>query len=160
MGNLAHGFRRRTFSRWLNFANEEPPEVTHPHPMGRNRRGRRHRPRRRRDGHHLRDHVVGRSSAAQTTVVGVHSTAPAFLGGQPVDGDPTDHVPLAVVGVVPVKVSAEKGAIAPGDLLVSASVAGHAMRAGADPAMGTVIGKALQPLAGGTGMITALIVLQ
>jgi hypothetical protein len=96
----------------------------------------------------------------QTSVVGVHSTQPGFVGGRPVAGDPPGHVPLAVVGVVPVKASAENGPIAPGDLLTTSSTAGRAMKAGANPAVGTVIGKALGSLAEGDGVIQMLVTLQ
>ncbi|HRO90731.1 MAG TPA: hypothetical protein PLC06_09555, partial [Promineifilum sp.] len=102
----------------------------------------------------------------QTTVVGVYSSQPAFLGnsaGEEQDG----RVPLALVGVVPVKVSAENGPIHPGDLLVASATVGHAMRA--EPVVvdgvtfypsGVVIGKALGSLDEGTGMIDVLVMLQ
>jgi hypothetical protein len=76
-------------------------------------------------------------------------------------------VPVALVGVVPTKVSAENGAIQPGDLLTTSSIPGHAMKASplvmngiSFYAPGTIIGKALQPLASGTGMIDVLVTLQ
>ena len=100
------------------------------------------------------------SKAYQATVVGVYSTKPGFVGGGGFDVDLTGKVPLAVIGVVPVKVSAENGAIQPGDLLVASSMPGHAMKAGADPAAGTVIGKALASLKSGTGVIQMLIMLR
>ncbi len=108
------------------------------------------------------DGKLTRSSAAyQSTVVGVYSTQPGFVGGQPVEGEaPEGHIPLAVVGVVPVKASAENGPIHPGDLLVASSTPGHAMKAGPNPAVGTVIGKALQGLESGTGVIQMLVMLQ
>ena len=71
---------------------------------------------------------------------------------------------MALMGVVPVKVSAERAPICPGDLLTSSPVPGHAMRA--EPVLldgikihrpGTVLGKALQPLASGTGTINVLL---
>ena len=96
----------------------------------------------------------------QTSVVGVYSTHPGFVGGQPVEGDLPDRVPLAVVGVVPVKVSAENGAVVPGDLLVTSSTLGHAMKASPNPPVGTVIGKALGTLAEGKGVIQMLVTLQ
>ncbi|WP_162015840.1 hypothetical protein [Chloroflexus aurantiacus] len=96
----------------------------------------------------------------QATVVGVYSTRPGFIGGQPVDGNLEGHIPLAVVGVVPVKVSTENGPIQPGDLLVASATPGHAMRAGTNPPQGTVIGKALEGLDDGTGVIRMLVVLQ
>ena len=76
-------------------------------------------------------------------------------------GQRTDNRPLlALVGKVPVKVSAENGPIHIGDLLVASSTPGHAMRAGSNPAPGTVIGKALDNLESGTGVILLLINLQ
>jgi|GEM_PF-895330 len=77
------------------------------------------------------------------------------------------QVPLAIVGVVPVKVSAENGAIVPGDLLTTAALPGYAMKAlpidvggVAIYRSGTLLGKALQPLASGTGVINVLVTLQ
>jgi hypothetical protein len=96
----------------------------------------------------------------QASVAGVYSTQPGFVGGQPVTGEVAGNIPLAVVGVVPVKVSAENGPIRPGDLLVSSSIPGHAMKAGPNPPQGTVIGKALGKLEAGTGIIKMLATLQ
>jgi hypothetical protein len=45
----------------------------------------------------------------------------------------SSEVPLAVVGIVPCKVTAENGAIARGDMLVTSSRVGYAMK-GTDPA--------------------------
>jgi hypothetical protein len=107
------------------------------------------------------DGRLARSTQAyQPTVVGVHSTQPGFVGGQPVEGELSDHAPLALVGVAPVKASAENGPIHPGNMLVAASTPGHAMRAGTNPPTGTVIGKALEPLRAGTGLIRMLVTLQ
>jgi hypothetical protein len=107
------------------------------------------------------DGKLTRSTAPyQTSVAGVYSTQPGFLGGQPVDGAPADTIPLAVVGVVPVKVTAEGGAIVPGDLLVASSTPGRAMKAGPHPPLGSVLGKALQSLASGSGVIKMLATLQ
>jgi hypothetical protein len=88
------------------------------------------------------------------------STQPGFVGGAADGVDLTGKIPLAVAGIVPVKVSAENGAIQPGDLLVSSTIAGHAMRAGDGPPVGTVIGKAMQPLPRGVGVILVLVILQ
>ncbi len=98
--------------------------------------------------------------AYATSVAGVYSTRPGFVGGRPVTGSPDDAIPLAVVGVVPVRVSAENGVIRPGDLLVTSATPGHAMRAGSSPPVGTVIGKALERLDHGTGVIKMLVTLQ
>ncbi len=98
--------------------------------------------------------------AYDTRVVGVYSTRPGFVGGQGATLADDERIPLAVVGVVPVKASAENGPIHPGDLLVSAQTPGHAMKAGATPPVGTVIGKALQGLEEGTGTILMLVMLR
>jgi hypothetical protein len=92
-----------------------------------------------------------------TNVVGVYSTRPAFLARA---GHTDDQVPVALVGVVPVKASAENGPIVPGDLLVASSTPGHAMKADPNPPVGIVIGKALEPLDEGTGVIQMLVMLQ
>jgi hypothetical protein len=106
--------------------------------------------------------------AHDARVAGVYSTRPAVLGADK-DGatrvDP-DDVPVAIVGIVPTKVSAENGAIRPGDLLTTATVAGHAMKATpvlvsgvALYATGTILGKALGSLETGTGFIRVLVTL-
>jgi len=105
------------------------------------------------------DGKLARCDAAfQPTVVGVYAPQAGFIGGA-VEGA-TDQVALAVVGVVTVKVSAENGPIAPGDLLVASATAGHAMRAGDNPALGTVIGKALGSLDKDSGTILMLVMLR
>jgi hypothetical protein len=62
-----------------------------------------------------------------------------------------------MTGTTLVKVDASYGAIRPGDLLISSSTAGHAMRAEDPAAQGTVLGKALEPLASGRGLIRMLV---
>jgi hypothetical protein len=107
--------------------------------------------------------------AHDVRVAGVYSTRPGVLGADK-DGttrvDP-DDVPVAIVGIVPTKVSAENGAIQPGDLLTTATVPGHAMKA--SPVMvsgvalyptGTILGKALGSLENGTGLIRVLVTLK
>ena len=107
------------------------------------------------------DRTVERSAAAYSTaVIGVYSTNPGVLAGAPDNDNPLAGIPVAMIGVAPCKVSAENGPIQRGDLLATSSTPGHAMRAGANPPQGTVLGKALQPLAGGTGTILALVTLQ
>lgn len=104
------------------------------------------------------DRAVERSAAPfSTAVIGVYSTRPGVLAGAPdVDG-PLPGVPVAITGIVPCKVSTENGPIRRGDLLVTAATPGHAMRAGLAPPAGTVLGKAMQPLAAGTGVIEILV---
>ena len=67
-----------------------------------------------------------------------------------------DGAALALSGIVPVKVSAESAAVQPGDLLTTSTIPGHAMKA-VDVRTGTIIGKALEPLASGRGVIQVLI---
>ena len=93
-----------------------------------------------------------------TSVAGVVSTNPGVsLGAW---GDASAQPQLALAGRVPVKVSAENGPIHPGDLLVSSSTPGHAMRAPSAPTPGTVVGKALGRLDRGTGVIELLVMLR
>ncbi|MCP4212924.1 MAG: hypothetical protein GY764_15810 [Halieaceae bacterium] len=100
------------------------------------------------------------TEAYQSTVLGVYSTRPGFVGGMSMEGEVVGKIPLAVVGVVPVKASAEGGAIQPGDLLAASSTPGHAMKAVPDAPQGTIIGKALESLAGEIGVIQMLVMLQ
>jgi hypothetical protein len=106
--------------------------------------------------------LVRSTSPYQTSVAGVYSTQPGFIGGLPVEGQVAGTIPLAIVGIVPVKVTAENGAILPGDLLVASSTPGHAMKAGPNPPQGAVIGKALEKwdVSQGTGVIKMLATLQ
>ncbi len=95
-----------------------------------------------------------------TAVIGVYSTEPALLAGAPDTNDPLAGIPVAITGIVPCKVSAENGPIQRGDLLVTSSTPGHAMRAGDNPPPGSVLGKAMQSLESGTGSIVILVTLQ
>jgi hypothetical protein len=65
---------------------------------------------------------------------------------------------VALAGRVPVKVDAGQGGIRIGDLLMSSANPGHAMRA--DGTLGTIIGKALQPLETGQGVIMMQVMLR
>lgn len=129
------------------------------------------------------------TEAQSSRVVGVYSANPAFLGGagtpqeqiatrdealaaagvaQDEEGAQNvletlsfedGAVEVAIAGIVPVKVSAENGAIRHGDLLTTASTAGHAMKA-TDPAPGIILGKAMGALDEGTGVVDVLVMLQ
>jgi hypothetical protein len=96
-------------------------------------------------------------------VAGIYSTKPGILATPYEMDDPriAAEIPLAIVGVVPCKVTAENGPIAPGDLLVTSSTPGHAMK-GTDRfrMTGSVVGKALGSLSSGTGIIEVLVSLQ
>lgn len=86
-------------------------------------------------------------------VAGVVSEEPKIYMGS---GE--QKVPLALAGVVKCKATAENGSIKRGDLLVSSSVAGHAMRAAPQEVKpGMLIGKAMQPLEKGMGKIYILV---
>jgi hypothetical protein len=107
------------------------------------------------------------TQAYQANVVGVYSTQPGFVGGYPVDGPVTGTIPLAIVGVVPVKVSTENGPIHPGDLLTTSTIPGFAMKASTVTVngitfypSGVLIGKALEGLDAGEGLILVLVTLQ
>jgi len=108
-------------------------------------------------------HLTLAQQPYSTLIAGIYSTKPGMLGTTRGVDEPAakDEVPLAVVGIVPCKVSAENGAIEAGDLLVTSSTPGHAMK-GTDRSkmLGAVVGKALEPLQKGTGVIQVLVTLQ
>ena len=91
-----------------------------------------------------------------TLVGGVVSTEPGFILA---DSSSTIGMSrLALCGIVPVKVTNEGGPIVPGDLLVTSSTPGHAMRwAGPDPCPCSLVGKALEPMLGESGIILVLL---
>ena len=96
-------------------------------------------------------------------VAGVVSGAGAYRPGIILDKRETGAMrqPIALLGKVFCKVDAEFQAIAVGDLLTTSPTPGHAMAANDQAkAFGAVIGKALQPLATGRGLIPILIALQ
>lgn len=98
-----------------------------------------------------------------TLVAGIYSTKPGMLGSTRKVNEPeaANEIPLAVVGIVPCKVTAQNGPIAAGDLLVASSIPGRAMK-GTDRTrmLGAVVGKALEPLPTGVGVIQVLVTLQ
>jgi hypothetical protein len=100
------------------------------------------------------------SEPYSTLVAGVYATKPGvLLSERDIEATHDDTIPVGVVGVIPTKVSGENGAIRRGDLLVTSSTSGHAMKGTArDKMLGTIIGKALQNFEGsGTGMIKVLV---
>jgi len=98
-----------------------------------------------------------------TLVAGIYSTQPGIVAStHRVDEPlPNNEVPLAVVGIVPCKVTAENGPVVAGDLLVTSSTPGFAMK-GTDRGrmLGAVVGKALEPMQKETGVILVLVTLQ
>jgi hypothetical protein len=98
------------------------------------------------------------STAYDTTVAGIVSTAPGVSLGTNDDGNIGEKL-IAVAGRVPCKVDATYAPIMPGDLLTTSDTPGHAMKA-TNPQIGTILGKALEPLDSGTGVIEVLVTLQ
>jgi hypothetical protein len=103
--------------------------------------------------------------AYSTLVAGIYSTKPGVLASPHAvaarDLTRSQDVPLAVVGIVPTKVTAANGPIHRGDLLVTSNTAGYAMKGTDRTRMtGAIVGKALEPLAKGNGVIQVLITLQ
>jgi hypothetical protein len=98
-----------------------------------------------------------------TRVAGVFATKSGVVGSSHALGTEEfrSEVPLAITGIVPCKATVENGPIERGDLLVSSSEAGYAMK-GTDRARlpGAIIGKALEPLASGKGVISILVTLE
>ena len=105
--------------------------------------------------------LVPASAANARQVVGVISGAGGLSPGMVIGSraDESRDLPVSMSGVIHVRVSAEAGAVEPGDLLVPSSVLGVGMRA-ADlgAAGGRVFGKALEPWSGsGEGLVLMLV---
>lgn len=93
------------------------------------------------------DRTVEKSSKPYSTLVaGVYATKPGvLLTEEHIDADISDKVPMGVIGVIPTKVCLEGGKIRRGDMLVTSSKPGVAMKADLKKVkVGQVIGKALQ----------------
>lgn len=96
-----------------------------------------------------------------TSVAGIYSTKPGLVGRRQGAPRNPDAVPMAMVGIVPTKVTAENGPIRPGDLLVTSSTLGYAMKGtNRSKMLGAVIGKALGSLDTGKGVIEVVVMLQ
>jgi hypothetical protein len=109
------------------------------------------------------NNVMASASAYDTRAAGVVSAAPGVILGEGGEG----KVMVATTGRVRVKVDATRAAIRIGDLLVTSDMPGVAMKS--EPINiggvqlhrpGTLIGKALEPLAKGDGEILVLLSLQ
>jgi hypothetical protein len=107
--------------------------------------------------------VIASAQAYDTRVAGVVSAQPGITLGE--KGD--NKVLIATTGRVRIRVDASRAPIRIGDLLVTSDLAGLAMKS--EPliisgremhAPGTLIGKALEPLAQGKGEILVLLSLQ
>jgi hypothetical protein len=107
--------------------------------------------------------VLASAEAYDTRVAGVVSAQPGISLGERGEG----KVLVATTGRVKVKVDATRTPVKIGDLLVTSGVKGLAMKSlpvdlGGTTIHrpGTIIGKALEPLAGGVGEILVLLSLQ
>jgi len=107
--------------------------------------------------------------AYEREVAGVVSTNPGMLLGDTVETPKdqelieVDGVKLALAGRVPVKVTAENGLIKVGDLLVTSSKPGYAMKGNIEKIKempGVVLGKAMESLKENEGTIMVLVNLQ
>src|SRR5262249_9781724 len=96
-------------------------------------------------------------------VAGVYSTSAAVYASpyKMDDAAQQSGLPVVVHGVVQCNVDDENGPMAPGDLLVSSSTPGYAMK-GTDPTQltGAIVGKALAALPSGSGTVPVLVTLQ
>lgn len=93
------------------------------------------------------DRTVEKSSKPYSNLVaGVYATKPGvLLTEENIDSELIGKVPMGVIGVIPTKVCLQGGAIKRGDLLVTSSQSGVAMKANIKKVkIGQVIGKALQ----------------
>lgn len=109
------------------------------------------------------NHVISSNTSYDTRVAGVISEQPGITLGEKSD----NKVLVATTGRVKVKVDATNGPIQIGDLLVSSDREGFAMKSlpveiggSRMHRPGTLIGKALEPLAKGAGEILVLLSLQ
>ncbi|KYP12941.1 hypothetical protein, partial [Flavihumibacter sp. CACIAM 22H1] len=105
--------------------------------------------------------MVKSSGPYSTLVAGVYATKPGLLLTEEnaTEGDLSAGVPMGVIGVLPTKVCMEGGAIKRGDLIVTSSIPGVAMKADPDKVkVGQVLGKALADFSGnGIGKINVLV---
>lgn len=98
-----------------------------------------------------KDRTVQKSAEAYSTLVaGVYATKPGvLLTEEGIDSSLEGQVPMGVIGVIPTKVCLQGGIISRGDLLVTSSIPGVAMKADPDRVkIGQVLGKALEPFNG------------
>lgn len=104
---------------------------------------------------------VKSSQPYSTLVAGIYSTKPGVIGNRSPATSTAPEIPMAMIGIVPAKVSAENGPVNPGDLLVTSSTVGYVMK-GTDRSRmtGAIVGKALDTLDSGRGIIEVVVTLQ
>ena len=102
-------------------------------------------------GRYRRSHV-----ACASRVAGVVSAQPGMILGS--SGAGQGAALLALAGMVPVKVTDEGGPIALGDLLITSSTPGCAMRCAGDPGCDcAMVGKAMEGMVDSEGIIVVLL---
>ena len=81
-----------------------------------------------------------------------------MVSGQLLETESDERPMMALMGRVPVKATTENGPIHPGDLLTVSSKAGYTMLCvKAESCEGAVVGKALEGLEKGEGLILVLV---
>jgi hypothetical protein len=105
--------------------------------------------------------VLKSTTASSPLVAGVYSTKPSItaIGTHHITDARKGEVPVALLGVVPTRVTTQNGPIRVGDLLTTSSSPGYAMKA-SHAVIGTILGKALAPLKAGKGVIQVLVTLR
>jgi hypothetical protein len=113
------------------------------------------------------DRTVEKSNGPNSTkVAGVYATKPGVvLTDKSIEENLDALIPMGVVGVIPTKVCLENGPIKRGDLLVTSSIKGHAMKAVPEIIngvkiypTGAILGKALENFeSGDRGLIKVLV---
>jgi hypothetical protein len=94
-------------------------------------------------------------------IAGAGDLRPGIILDRPPGQSPTPRLPLALIGKVYCWADATEQPISAGNLLTTSSKLGHAMRASDQKrAFGSVIGKALEGLDSGTGLIRVLVSLR
>ncbi|MBK8504620.1 MAG: hypothetical protein IPL46_21875 [Saprospiraceae bacterium] len=109
------------------------------------------------------DRSIEKSNVAYSSLVaGVYATKPGvLLTEENIDDDLTGHIPMGVIGIIPTKVCNEGGPIKRGDLLVTSSRPGVAMKADLSKLhIGQALGKALQNSDVDTDLINVLVNVQ
>jgi hypothetical protein len=104
------------------------------------------------------DHIIKSTQPYSPYVCGIISEEPGVLLGADIDKELKEKKPMALAGRVKVKVCDEDGPIHRGDMLVSSSKPGYAMKAEPEKIKpGMVLGKAMEPLEKGEGKIVVLV---
>lgn len=94
------------------------------------------------------ERILKSNGLQDNNIIGVVSTKPGYLLSDLGAGN--TGYPVALAGRVPVNVTNEGGAIAPGDYLTSSSTPGYAMKAGPND---KTIGQALEAFNGTSGQV-------